>query len=151
MTETTIKHLSTTATIISVVTGVVISVLTYKAAADRDAKTRKMEAARPFLELRQKLYVEALNTAAVLASPSYHDSTEIAKAKKRFLELYWGELVLVENKGIDTLMVDIAREQNLLTDTCAAKDYIITLARSMRQSLKQSWGIDSSFIGEVYE
>ena len=60
---------------LSVVIGVVISVLSFNQAREREAaariaeaQKRKAEAARPFLEMRQKLYLEAAHTAAMMAN-----------------------------------------------------------------------------------
>ena len=57
---------------VSVVIGVVITVLNLKLAREKEAESRKIEAARPFLELRQNTYLDALKNASILASKDLH-------------------------------------------------------------------------------
>src|SRR5262249_51067466 len=105
--------------VLSVVVGVIISVLSFNAARETEARARvaeaearklelkryddqrkdesekrQAEAARPFLELRQKLYLEAVQAAAILANPNPNDHSKekFKEAKTRFRELYVGEL-----------------------------------------------------------
>ena len=133
----------------SVIVGIVISVLNFRIAKEAEAESRKIEAAKPFLELRQKLYFEALNSAAVLASKNFHTEDEIIQAKKRFAELYWGELSLVEEFDIEKKMVDIARAENLLDSVYGSQQPTLKLAHLMRESLTKSWAVDPSSIGTV--
>ena len=143
------KSLGNFITTMSVVVGIVISVLNFKEAKQAEAESRKIEAAKPFLELRQKLYFEALNSAAVLASKNFHTEDEVIKAKKRFAELYWGELSLVEEFDIEKKMVDIARAENLLDSVYSSQQPTLKLAHLMRESLTKSWDVDTSAIGTV--
>src|SRR5262249_29893345 len=119
--------------VVSVVAGVVISVVSFNdarmkeaSAREAEAKTRELEqeryleqrkdeaekkqteAAKPFLELRQKLYLEAVQAAAVLANPKDHTEQEVKKAKTRFRELYVAELSLVEGLGVEKGMRALA-------------------------------------------
>jgi len=143
------KSLGNFITTMSIIVGIVISVLNFKEAKKAEAESRKIEAAKPFLELRQKLYFEALNSAAVLASKNFHTEEEINEAKKRFAELYWGELTFVEERSIEALMVEVAKAEQMLDTTYASQQPTLTLARQMRESLRKSWGIDSSTVGAV--
>jgi hypothetical protein len=124
----------------------IISLMQYVYEKKKDRDAGKIAAARPFLELRQKLYLEALHSASVLASKEHHTEEEIKNAKKRFMELYWGELSLVEERRIEALMIEIARKEGLVVDTNAAS---YKLAHAMRDSLKYSWGISQDQIGRV--
>jgi hypothetical protein len=88
---------------VSVVTGVVISVLSFN-------WTRLKEAQKPFLELRQKLYMEAVQQAGILANPSDHTADEMKAARRRFRELYVAELSMVESPWVETKMVELAKQ-----------------------------------------
>jgi len=77
--------------VLSVVAGVVISVLSFNGAREAearalqaDAEKREVEAAKSFLDLRQRLYLDVLQQAAVLSNPEVHSSQERLAAKKRF-------------------------------------------------------------------
>jgi hypothetical protein len=144
-----LKSTGSSITVISVIIGVVISVMNFKAAKEKEAESRKIEAARPFLELRQRLYLEALNSASILASKSLHSEEEITKAKSRFSELYWGELSLIEDADIEKKMIAVAKAEGLAGIMDSTQGLTYDLAHSMRESLKRSWGIDTTKIGKV--
>jgi len=144
-----IKTIGSIITALSVVIGIVISVMSFKAAKGKEAESRKIEAARPFLELRQKLYLEALENASVLASKTLHTEDEVTKARKRFSELYWGELSLIEDKSIEKTMIAVAASENLNNATTPTQTAVYKLAHAMRESLVKSWGVDTSKIGEI--
>src|SRR2546425_3616720 len=61
-------------------------------------QTYAMNARAPFLDRQLKLYEEAIETAAILATSA--DADQLQKAEVRFWELYWGELAMVENGGV---------------------------------------------------
>ncbi len=107
---------------------------------DREIENTRVEAARPFLERQLKLYTEASQVAAVLATSE--DRAQRNKAEKRFFELYWGELALVENPGVETAMVRF--KDGLVSG--ASPDQLqqlsLKLAGALRASLADSWGVD---------
>ena len=101
---------------ISVVAGVVISVLSFNGSRDKEAdarnkevEARKTEAERPLRELRRSVYLEAVKTAAAISTPEGRSPTEIAKSKQRFRELYIAELTMVEDPAVESMMVALAR------------------------------------------
>jgi hypothetical protein len=111
-----------------------------KAESDRIATTRKLEATRPFLERQLKLYPEALQVAAVLATSTDATERSIAVA---LLAAYWGELALVENQEVEAAMVAFGvalKEQASLQEL---ESLCLQLARACRLSLDRSWGIDA--------
>jgi hypothetical protein len=65
-----VQAVSATVQIISVVVGIVISVLSFNATRVKEAEVRKLEAAKPFLVLRQELYRDAVKAAGVLTNPT---------------------------------------------------------------------------------
>ncbi|PZU98448.1 MAG: hypothetical protein DCE90_04880 [Pseudanabaena sp.] len=133
--------------VVSVVVGVVISVLGFAATQFNQARVRRNEAAKPFLELRQKYYLEAVQAAAVLSNLEEHTPDEIAKARKRFRELYVGELSLVESREVELRMVKLAEAIDPeLGNLTSGQDAALKLARALRNSLIKSWGVDKSIV-----
>jgi hypothetical protein len=70
--------------IIAIVVGVVISILSTNSTRKREAEVKRTEAAKPFLELRQKLYTEAIRVAVILTNPSMYTPEELERAKSAF-------------------------------------------------------------------
>lgn len=100
---------------LSVVVGVVLSVVSFNATRDKEIdarnkenEARKIEAERPLRELRRSVYLEAVKTAAVISTPEGRSAAELAKAKRRFRELYIAELTMVEDSDVASSMVDLA-------------------------------------------
>jgi hypothetical protein len=134
---------------LSIVIGVILSVLNFRIAKEKEAESRKIEAAKPFLELRQKLYLEALTNASILASQDFHTDEEVRNAKKRFAELYWGELSLIEEINIEKAMIQVAESMNLNDSISPSQKATYELAHTMRESLVNSWGIDRLKMGKI--
>ena len=122
--------------------GVVISVLSFNTARKSEAEARRLEAAKPFLQLRQGLYTEAVKAAGILASPDTHSPEELAAAKKRFRELYVSELSMVEAPEVEKKMVALADQIDKdLTSFSAAQSAAYDLAHALRDTFVSSWGI----------
>ena len=171
-----VQSVSVVVGVISVIVGIVFSIISFNDARQKDALARQaeartrefelkkyydeqrhqsdqaaVEAAKPFLELRQKLYLEAIQNAGVLVNPTNHTSPELTKATKRFWELYWAELCIVESKEVETAMIGLG---DLIADTSAPprdrQRASVKLAHVLRDSLIKSWGIaDTNVVGEV--
>ena len=144
---TTVDRLAQTIQVVSVAVGVVISVLSFTNAQLKDAKVRRAEAAKPFLDLRQRLYLEAVQTAAVLSNPEDHTPNEITTARKRFRQLYVAELSLVEAQDVEDSMEELAKIidpelEPFNPERKAAYD----LAHALRNSLIKSWNLDESIV-----
>lgn len=151
--------------IVSVVVGVVISVVSYTSALNReslarqaeaeryhdqrrdDEQKRRAEAARPFVQLRQEFYLEAVKTAAIIANPQDHAPEELKSAMKRFRQLYVAELTLVEGFGVEAHMKDLA---DALDDPVAELTPVqlaaYNLAHALRDSLRKSWSFEETLI-----
>ena len=162
--------------VVSVVIGVVLSVLSFNASRQKEAEARQaeaetrkfelqkyydqkrnqdekaqLEATKPFLELRQRLYLEAIQSTGVIVNPSSHDPQEVAKATKRFWELFWAELCMVESGQVEAAMIGLAET---VTDTASPEitrqQASVKLAHVLRDSLLRTWGItDEAKIGPV--
>lgn len=142
-----LEVISRTIQILSVIVGVIISVLSFNAARRVEAQTREAEAAKPFLELRQKLYLEAVQVAAVLTNQELHSEQEIAKAKSRFRDLYIAELSLVEGFGVEQGMVGLAAEVDPeLTELNDQQLAAYNLAHALRNSLVKSWNLNETLV-----
>ena len=91
--------------------------------------------------------MEAVQAAGVLSNSGDHTSDEIANARKRFRELYVAELSLVEAKGVEASMVELAKvidpELAQFTPEQAAA---YNLAHALRNSLVRSWDLDESIV-----
>lgn len=110
-----------------------------RAEAERLSATRRIEATKPFLERQLKLYTEASQVAAVIATTS--NNAARSKAENRFWELYWGELALVENTEVEAAMVAFGGGLNNKASLGELQQLSLTLAHACRFSLDKSWGI----------
>ncbi len=97
---------ATSVQVISVVVGVVISVLSCSKSQEKEAQariseadTRTIEALAPFYKLRQERYVEVARVSVMLADEQLYTEEEIAIAKKRFRALYIVELHNIVEDG----------------------------------------------------
>jgi hypothetical protein len=112
-----------------------------KAEAERTAQTRRIEATRPFLDKQLTLYTEATKVAASLATTT--DEKERAKLKKRFMELFWGDLGLVEREGVALAMVEFRRGLDRNAGPAELGTLALALAHACREELAVSWGTDA--------
>jgi hypothetical protein len=133
--------------VLAVVVGVIVSVVSFTFTTYMESQKRKAEAIRPFLELQQKLYLEAAQVAGVLANPKTHSHEELARAKRRFRELYVSELSMVEGRGVETKMKDLAalvdpELRPMTPEQRAAYD----LAHALRLSLAKSWVLNDDVV-----
>ncbi len=140
--KTRLELLATTVQVVSVVVGVVISALSFNQTRLKEAAAREIEAAKPFFSLRQNLYAEAIKAAAVLSNPEVHTEDEVAKSRKRFRELYIGELSMVEEQAVESQMVALARviDPELLKMNDAQRA-TYNLAHALRDTFTYSWRI----------
>ena len=140
--KSTLEIIATTAQVLSVVAGVVISVFSFNATREKEAEARTLEAAKPFYTLRQNLYAEAVRAAGVLANPEVHTKEEISKAHTRFREMYVAELSMVEAPEVEAKMMALAKQidPELLNMTDAQRA-TYNLAHALRDTFAYSWKI----------
>jgi hypothetical protein len=123
-------------------------------------QARKIERARPFLELRQKLYLEALHQVAILTTSDVKKSDvkesegrkpeELAAARQRFKELYVAELSMVEPKEVEESMVQLAREiVPELEPLTAAQQKAYDLAHALRDTFIVQYGLKSKILARL--
>jgi len=111
-----------------------------------EAETRQFEARQPFLQKQLELYTEATNNASIIATSS--DPKALNTARQRFMELYWGELALVENGGLlsneDSVENAVAKFKQCLDSNCSQDELqqlALKLAHACRDSLAISWNV----------
>ncbi|MBH5372259.1 hypothetical protein [Bradyrhizobium glycinis] len=118
------------------------------------------ESQKPFLERQLAFYFEAAKVTAKLATsapvktsatPDRAPTEDWAWARRRFWELYWGELAAVESPEVARAMAHFGQRLNEL-ETCVAKDGecaqaqdalkgpSIQLAHQIRESIEKGWG-----------
>ncbi len=143
------NSIQNTVQVLGVVTGIVISILSFNETRRKDAdarlkdtEARVIEANKPFFELRQKLYSDAVKQAGILANPGGHKPEEVSTAKQRFRELYVTELSMVESPGVETAMMAFAKtvEPELLKLN-DAQTAAYNLSHALRDSYVASLGV----------
>lgn len=133
--ETLIKLLSVVGTAIAFAWGILQFSLTQRS----QAQTRRIEATKPFLDRQLKLYTEATQSAASLATSK--DEKELMAAAKRFWELYWGELALVEDQRVEAAMVQFGRAIQEGSTGGELQELSLAIAHACRDSLAEAWGV----------
>jgi hypothetical protein len=136
------ESISKTVQVMAVVVGVVLSVFSFNHTRSQEALARTIEAQKPFLELRQRLYLEAIKEAGILTTPKDHSDAELKAAKLRFRELYVAELSMVEAPEVESDMKALgAAIDPELTHFTPSQDAAYTLAHALRDSFVQDWNI----------
>ncbi len=106
----------------------------------KEAESRSVEAKKPFLELQLALYTEVSQITAKIATSK--DSNELAISQQRFWELYFGELALVENKGVGSAMIKFRKALEDSLSQQILQGLALDLAHACRKSLDKSWKIN---------
>ena len=114
-------------------------VIQFVASQQAQEETRRIEATKPFLERQLRLYTEATQAAATLATSK--NRQELDAATKKFWSLYWGELALVEDKRVEAAMVQFGRALDAGSSGHTLQKASLALAHACRDSLSESWGV----------
>ena len=133
--ESTLKILTVIGTVIAFCWGAYQFLLTQRG----QAETRRVEATRPFLDRQLTLYTDATKAAATIATSKLPE--EIAAARNKFFLLFWGELVMVEDRHVESAMVEFRNALNAGKEGAELEQLSLRLARACRNSLAQSWGV----------
>jgi hypothetical protein len=129
----------------SIAAGGVWTIVVYRSARQKEVTSAALAAKQPFLMRRLELYSEATLCAARIAVGT--DEAEIASAKRRFWDLYWGPMAIVEDPGVETAMVAFGQALNESVSPTVLETAAIRLAHSCRDSLAASWHVDLSKSG----
>lgn len=132
--QTTIKVLSILGAVVAFMWGV----YQFTATQRQQVESRKLEATKPYLERQLALYTEATKVAATIATSSEDKAKD--EATSRFWALYWGELSLVEDAGVEAAMVNLGKAVPS-KDQAAIQPLALKLAHACRNSLARSWGV----------
>ena len=116
-------------------------IYTYRQTTRQQAETRRIEATRPFLDKQLTLYGEVTKVAASLATTT--DEKERAKSKLRFMELYWGELGLVERDSVALAMAHFREALDRNASPGELGTLALAVAHACRDELAASWGTDA--------
>ena len=94
--------------VMAIVGGVVVSLVNINATRVRELEARALESDKAFVELRRKVYLDAVQQAAILANQGDYSQSELDTARRRFRALYVAELTMVEDRGVEAEMVNLA-------------------------------------------
>ena len=130
--------------------------------AERSNRARIIEATKPFLEKQLELYTFVTRAASMAATSD--DEKTVQQAIGTFLQLYSGELALVQNEEVAVAMQNYRRALQSLearpaapgdeavppSNPVAAEDQrqalqqlSLNLASACRKSLAKSWHVDA--------
>jgi hypothetical protein len=87
---------------------------------NRDLNTRMAELNSFIFQRQTDLYFDAARSAAAIATS--RNNNEVAAAKERFEQLFWGKLVVVEDRRVEEAMIsfrDCAEANNV---NCTRRD-----------------------------
>lgn len=124
---------------------------------NKEQDARKADRASFLFQRQAALYFDASRAAATLASPA--DAKQRAEAQTRFEQLYWGELVVVEDRRVELAMIAFHRclesngksckraserqDGSKLDDpnTFGLLELSLDLGACTRRSLREAWGV----------
>jgi hypothetical protein len=109
-------------------------------------RTQSLTARKPFLDYQLKLYQEITQVAGILATSE--DDAERKTFEKRFWQMYWAELALVENGGykpkdggVEAAMVHFGTILRHRSSKKSLHHAALMLAHACRDSLAESWHV----------
>ena len=102
---------------------------------------------KPLWEKQLNYYLEATEAAAKIATLQNEQSdagrTELGRAKMKFWELYYGELVVVEDGDVSQAMVNFGKclreYEDMGCDQKRLQELSLVLAKACRGSVSKSW------------
>jgi hypothetical protein len=122
--------------------------------AEKDSRTRLLEARKPFIDKQLALYIETTKVAGELASTySSGPTNEWNNSFRRFEQLYWTELSMVEDDNVRLAMEDFYKYLNWVNEQPAIvplekwRDLQYSsyrLARAIRGSIESTWDVTLS-------
>ena len=121
ITETNLKRLSTIIAILGLIFGVI-----------KYIQVQEIEAAKPYLEKKLMWCEEAVETASAIANSK---TMPVAKVR-RFWELYWGVMGMVEKAEVTNAMIDFGKGPD---KNKTLKDKALAIAHACRAELADDW------------
>lgn len=121
ITEINLKTISTVIAVLGLIFGIV-----------KFIQVQEIEAAKPYLEKKLEWCEEAVKTASSIAN-----STNASEENdRRFWELYWGVMGMVEKKEVTQAMIDFGDELKANRDL---KKKALAIAHACRSELSADW------------
>jgi hypothetical protein len=137
-----ITDLTPFGTIIVTVVGAAWIAITYFRSEKAAAIARLFESRRPFLELQLKLYTETAQIAGKIVVPGLPQNERQA-AVRRFWELFWSELAVVEGDQVERAMVQVGqalRKMEQGEPLGVLEQAVLNLAHALRDDIMSEWG-----------
>jgi hypothetical protein len=105
------------------------------------------ESKKPFLDKQFLKYVEAVTVVSRLATKKQYEGRE--QDLDRYWRLYWGELGMVEDSGVESAMVGFRRALERLKGGRSweqvkgqLQSNSLNLSRCVSKSLEKSWNVE---------
>jgi hypothetical protein len=133
---------------LSVVVPWVLSLLTVAIGIWQFSEQQGQRNREPFLQKQLEMCFQASNTAARLATET--DPAEWEEARQTFWRLYWGTLGIVEDRNVESAMVELGRlvpDKPVDAPTLpmeSLRQPSIRLAHAARNLILNSWNVDLS-------
>jgi hypothetical protein len=121
--------------------------------AERQVQVRLLEARKPFNDIQFSRYLETARVVGALVTTSDLKSTEWDENFRRYEQLYWTDLSMVEDEGVKSAMQGFAgklRSMNANKMGVADADFenlkqaAYRLSLALRQGVQKTWVIDLS-------
>jgi hypothetical protein len=131
---------------LSVVVPWVLSLLTVAIGIWQFSEQQGQRNREPFLQKQLEMCFQASNTAARLATET--DPAEWEEARQTFWRLYWGTLGIVEDRNVESAMVELGRlvpDKPVDAPTLpmeSLRQPSIRLAHAARNLILNSWNVD---------
>jgi hypothetical protein len=113
--------------------------------------TTEKEFRKPFWEKQIDVYFEVSKAAATIATLDETNTEKKKETEDEFWKLYWGQVVLVEDKPVKDAMQRFSQCLKGEDEYCRSDDELkkeelqklsLELANSCRSSISNSWDID---------
>jgi hypothetical protein len=109
-----------------------------------EARTRLLEVQKPFIAQQLSLYFQAANVVGKIASLD-RSKQDWIDAYQRFQELYWSELSMVEDKVVETAMVNFGKALDAYRGMPSLQSEVqlraYCLAHAIRESIQGTWSV----------
>lgn len=152
-----IKAIGTGLTVITIVFGVFQFIWTTNNNATKERESRerqtaetaaaniqqvKVAATNRFWEKRLDVYIKISQTVGSIAEGA-EDAAALKKARSKFLNLYWGEAVLAEDKATENAMVQLRRYLDIFNakdpdNVAQLKSLCLDVTKSLRASIEHA-------------
>src|SRR5258708_911060 len=115
--------------------------------AERQAQVRLFEARKPFNDIQFSRYLETAQVVGVLVTTTDPKSVEWEKNFRRYEQLFWTELSMVEDEGVKSAMQEFAgklRSINASKSGAADADFESLKQAAYRLSLALRQGVQKT-------